>query len=234
MSSGSTRRGFLRILLSAASLVPLGVSRAWAAIVPQRPRPLPPTTAAPAVAAPAGARTIKLSAAAVQSPLPEKSWVSFFRNFMTRSGSWRGHPVEARQLARREGRIAVLGPERVPVDQALGIGNIRDAGGGGIACTTNVCDAQGVVARSSCASLSCGKNSCADLQCQIDQCSAQNCAKHSCQSHSMQIADIAGDLQANWDSAFVRELRQQFGVDNTTALAQAVTSFVQRNGYAPR
>lgn len=230
MSSGSTRRGFLRVLLALTSLVPAGVSRAWAAFAPQRPaRPLP--KAPPVAAATAGARTIKLSDAAIQSPLPERSWVAFFRNFMTRSGSWRGHPTDARALARREGRIAVLGPERAPVDQVLGFGNVRDLGGGGIACSTNVCDAQGVVARSACASLSCGKNTCADLQCTIDQCSAQNCAKHSCQSHSMQITDIVADLQANWDTAFVRELRQQFNVDSTAALAQAVTSFVQRNGY---
>jgi len=127
----------------------------------------------------------------------------------------------------------VVGAERVPVGDMLGFGTVRDVGDG-VACATNVCESLGVSARSTCTSRSCGKNSCADLQCSIDQCSAQNCSKHSCESHSAAIKDIAGELQANWDSAFVRELRDQFGSDSTTALAQAVASFVQRNGYRVR
>lgn len=238
MPAGSTRRGFLRTL-SAAGFALLGVvTRAWSGVSgsPQRPvqqRPVQPRPAPPVAGVATAQQTVKLTDAAVQAPLPEKSWLNFFRNFMTRSGSWRGHPTESRMLARRAGRVAVLGPERAPVSEMLGIGNIKDDGGV-VACATNVCDANSYAARSSCQSRSCGKNVCSDLECTIDQCSDQDCAKHSCEAHSAALSDIVGELQTNWETAFVRELRVQFGADSTTALAQAVTRFVQRNGYRTR
>jgi hypothetical protein len=229
MPAGSDRRGFLRLVSTALAALAGVVARPWTGAAMQRPAAPRITPNVAAVATP----TVKLSDAAVKQALPEKSWLSFFRNFMTRSGNWRGHPTEARPLARRQGRIAAIGPEQGPVGEMLGIGNIRDVGDG-IACSTNVCEAQGVIARSTCTSLSCGKNSCADLKCDSDQCGAQSCAKHSCTSHSMNLTDVAAELTANWDTPLVRELRQQFGTDSTTALARAVASFVQRNGYSVR
>lgn len=228
MTVGSDRRGFLRLISTTFAALAGVIARPWTGAAMQR-RPLPPRGVTPGVVATA-TPTVTLSDAAVQAPLPDKSWLNFFRNFMTRSGSWRGHPIEAKPLARRGGRIAAIGPEQGPVADTLGIGNIRDMGDG-TACATNVCEAQGTTARATCSSLSCGKNSCADLKCDSDQCSAQSCAKHSCTSHSMNMTDVVNELTANWDTAFVRELRQQFGTDSTTALARAVTNFVQRNGY---
>ena len=238
MPSGSTRRGFLRTLSAAAFALFGFVTRAWSGVTgsPQRPvqqRPVPPRPAPPIAGVATAQQTVKLTDAAVQAPLPEKSWLSFFRNFMTRSGSWRGHPTESRVLARRAGRVAVIGPERAPVSEMLGIGNIKDDGGV-VACATNVCETNSYAARTVCQSRSCGKNSCSNLICEKDQCTEQSCSQHKCESHSAALSDIVSELQTNWDSAFVRELRVQFGADSTTALAQAVASFVQRNGYRAR
>ena len=106
--------------------------------------------------------------------------------------------------------------------------------GGVVTCATNVCTTNSYAARTVCQSRSCEKNSCSNLVCEKDQCTEQSCSQHKCDSHSAALSDIVSELQANWDSAFVRELRVQFGADSTTALAQAVTSFVQRNGYRAR
>jgi hypothetical protein len=178
-------------------------------------------------------RTVRLSDAAVRARLPEKSWLRFYRDFITRTGAWKGHPTDTRLLARRQGRIAAVGPERAPIGDLLGYGQVQQVGDG-VGCATNVCDALGVAYRSTCTAQSCGKNSCADLNCSQNTCGGQNCAKLSCDSHSAQITDFIAELNANWDTPLVMDLRQQFGANSTADLARAVSGFVLRNGYGVR
>jgi hypothetical protein len=232
-----TRRTFLQLLLTVVLAAAGKVRSTFAATagqkpVPQRPgvqgRPLPPPAAI------AGeARTVRLSDAAVRARLPEKSWLRFYRDFITRSGTWQGHPTDTRVMARRQGRIAAVGPERAPIGDLLGYGQVQQVGDG-IGCSTNVCETQGVAYRSTCTAQSCGKNSCADLNCSQNTCGGQNCAKLACDSHSAQITDFIAELTANWDTPLVMDLRQQFGTNSTADLARAVTAFVLRNGYGVR
>jgi hypothetical protein len=232
-----TRRTFLQLFVTGTLAA---ASRAWATLaasggqqrpVPQRPgapaRPLPPAVVA------TEARTVRLSDAAMRANLPEKSWLRFYRDFIARTGAWQGHPTDTRVMARQSGRIAAVGPERAPIGDLLGYGQIRQVGDG-VGCATNVCDAQGVSYRTACTANSCGKNTCADLNCGQNTCGGQNCAKLACDSHSAQIKDLVGELTSSWDSALVMELRQQFGAKTTTELANAVNAFVLRNGYGVR
>jgi hypothetical protein len=191
-------------------------------------RPLPPATAVAA-----DARTVRLSEAAARAQLPQKSWLRFYRDFLTRSGVWQGHPTDTRVMARQQGRIAAVGPERAPIGDLLGYGRVQQVGDG-VGCSTNVCETLGVAYRSTCTAQSCGKNSCADLNCSQNTCGGQNCAKLACDSHSAQIADFIAELNANWDTPLVMDLRQQFGASSTADLARAVSAFVLRNGYAAR
>ncbi len=232
-----TRRTFLQLIMTGSFAA---IGRAWATLaasggqkpVPQRPgapvRPLP----APAVVA-KDARTVRLSDAALRSRLPEKSWLRFYRDFIARTGAWQGHPIDTRVMARREGRIAAVGPERAPIGDFLGYGQVRQVGDG-VGCATNVCETLGVAYRATCTAQSCGKNTCADLNCGQNTCGGQNCAKLACDSHSAQITDFIAELNANWDTPLVMELRQQFGASSTADLARAVTAFTLRNGYGVR
>ena len=225
-----TRRTFLQLILTGSFAA---AERVWATLgggqKPVRPdtptRPLPPATAVATEA-----RTVRLSDAALRARLPERSWLRFYRDFITRSGSWQGHPTDTRMLARRQGRIAAVGPERAPVGDLLGYGQVQQVGDG-VGCSTNVCETLGVAYRSTCTAQSCGKNSCADLNCDKNTCGGQDCAKLACDSHSAQIADFIAELNANSNTPLVMELRQQFGAKSTADLARAVTAFVLRNGY---
>ena len=127
----------------------------------------------------------------------------------------------------------MVGPERAPIGDLLGYGQIRQVGDG-VGCATNVCETLGVAYRATCTAQSCGKNSCADLDCGQNTCGGQNCAKLACDSHSAQISDFINELTANWDTPLVMELRQQFGTNSTADLARAVTAFTLRNGYGVR
>jgi hypothetical protein len=232
-----SRRTFLQFLL-AGSFAAVGRVRTLLATgggqkpVPPRQgapaRPLPPATAIAA-----DARTVRLSDAALRSRLPEKSWLRFYRDFIARTGAWQGHPTDARMMARRQGRIAAVGPERAPIGDLLGYGQVQQVGDG-VGCSTNVCETLGVAYRSTCSAQSCGKNSCADLNCTTNTCGGQNCAKLACDSHSAQISDFIAELNANWDTPLVMEMRQQFGSNSTADLARAVSAFVFRNGYGVR
>ena len=228
-----TRRTFLQFVLTTIFATGGRVKAMLAASGGQKPvprpevpgRPLPPAAAtAPDV------RTVRLSDAARRAQLPEKSWLRFYRDFIARAGAWKGHPTDTRVMARRQGRIAAVGPERAPVGDLLGYGQVQQVGDG-VGCATNVCETLGVAYRSTCTAQSCGKNSCADLNCGQNTCGGQNCAKLACDSHSAQISDFVAELNANWDTPLVMELRQQFGAKSTADLARAVTAFVLRNGY---
>ena len=232
-----TRRSFLQWLLTGSFAT---AGRVWEMLgggggqKPTAPRPeVPGRPLPPTLTIAEDARTVRLSDAALRARLPEKSWLRFYRDFITRTGAWKGHPTDTRMLARRQGRIAAVGPERSPVGDLLGYGQVQQVGDG-VGCSTNVCETQGVAYRATCTSQSCGKNSCADLNCTTNTCGGQNCAKLSCDSHSAQISDFIAELNANWDTALVMELRQQFGAKTTADLARAVTGFVMRNGYGVR
>lgn len=232
-----TRRTFLQLIVAGSFAT---AERAWATLfasgpqkpVPQRPGAPARTVPAPAAIAP-DARTVRLSDAARRSRVPEKSWLRFYRDFITRTGAWQGHPTDARLMARRDGRITAVGPERAPIGDLLGYGQIRQMGDG-MGCATNVCETLGVAYRAACTSQSCGKNSCADLNCGTNTCGGQTCGKLACDSHSAQITDFIAELSANWETPLVMELRQQFGTNSTADLARAVTAFVLRNGYGVR
>ena len=232
-----TRRTFLQFVLAGIFALTDRLSATLTASGGQRPvtqrperpvRPLPP-----AAAVAADARTVRLSDAALRARLPEKSWLRFYRDFISRAGVWQGHPTDTRVMARRQGRIAAVGPERAPMGDLLGYGQVQQVGDG-VGCSTNVCETLGVAYRATCTAQSCGKNSCADLNCGQNTCGGQNCAKLACDSHSAQITDFIAELNANWDTPLVMEMRQQFGANSTADLARAVTAFVLRNGYGVR
>jgi len=88
--------------------------------------------------------TLRLSKRALTAPLP-RGWINDLRLFLTRSGKWRRHPIESREMfvmAPAAGVLAeprAIGPVTKPLFASLGFANGMVVKGNEVHVDTNVC-----------------------------------------------------------------------------------------------
>jgi hypothetical protein len=255
------RRGFLRLLGGLAAAITPGLvwmadlaaqatGRPGRAPAPKTgsPRtgraPTPAVTAADVRQAMAnarhdGVRTIRLTPAAIGQQVRANSALDFYRNLITRQGSWAGLTTDYAQSIRVNNQIRVV-DVALPVPAGaiiLGFGDWRslatdqDQTAGidlkGHACSTNVVeDTSGTT--------SCSSNACGWQYCGLDSCSGNACGKQGGTLPKFTDENLVADVQSYWTTPLVTELAAQFQVNTAQNVATAVTAFVARNGYVVR
>ena len=180
--------------------------------------------------------TLKLSKKALETPLPP-GWLSNIREFLTRTGKWKGHPVRSIEhfiITPAPGVIAeprVVGDIKEPAFASLGFGEIifkEDQ----LIFTSNICTVQDVIGSISntahCYAFIClDFGDCPnydDSDCDFD------CAiYYDCGIKTKDV--VVPDFQAHWNHPFVQELRDYFEVSSVETLTSSVGNYIGRNMY---
>ncbi|OEU61477.1 MAG: hypothetical protein BBJ57_08510 [Desulfobacterales bacterium PC51MH44] len=180
--------------------------------------------------------TLKLSKKALETPLPP-GWLNDIREFLTRTGKWKGHPTRSIEhfiITPAPGVIAeprVVGDIKEPVFASLGFGDMIFKGDQ-LIFTSNICPVQKIID-----SITIGGHCYAFICLELDDCHTYDdsdcdfdCSKYtSCGTKTKE--EVVPDIQAHWNHPFVQELRDYFGVSSVETLTSSVENYIGRNMY---